>query len=104
METSLFLPPEPDLTPEQAREVDVGINQMLEEMGHRPEPITGWWSSVRFPELGDVTIVEAWLHGDHEGVRRLVVLLHARSQASAERIARDPEFMAFLRDRMARLG
>ncbi len=47
---------------------------MLADMGHRPEPITGRWSSVRFPELGDVTIVEAWLHGDHEGVRRLAQL------------------------------
>jgi hypothetical protein len=104
METNLFLPPGPVLTPEQAREVETGINQMFEEMGHRPEPITGWRSSVQFPELGDITIVEAWLHGDHDGVRRVIELLHARSQASAERIARDPEFMAFLRDRMARLG
>ncbi|HUC15720.1 MAG TPA: hypothetical protein VMS00_14815 [Acidimicrobiales bacterium] len=104
METSLYPPPGPSLTPEEAQKVEAGVNQMLEGMGHRPEPITGWWSSVRFSELGDVTIVEAWLLGDHDGVRRLVELLHARSQASAERIARDPEFMAFLRDRMARLG
>jgi hypothetical protein len=104
METTLFLQPEPDLTPEQAREVEAGINQMLEDMGHRSEPITGWWSSVRFPEVGDVTIVEAWSRGDHDGVRRLVELLYARSQASADRIARDPELLAVLLDRMARLG
>ena len=104
METSLDLPPGPSLTPEEAQQVETGINQMLESMGHRPEPITGWWNSVQFPELGGTTIVGAWLHGDHDGVRHLVESLHARSRASAERMAQDPAFMEFLRDRMARLA
>ncbi len=104
METSLYPPPGPSLAPEDAQKVEAGVNQMLEDMGYRAEPITGWWSTTRFPELGDITIVEAWLQGDYDGVRRLVELLHARSQAVAERIARDPAFMEFLRDRMARLG
>ena len=104
MKTSLDLPPGPSLTPEEAQRVEAGISQMLESMGRRPEPVTGWWYSVQFPELGDTTIVEAWLHGDHDGVRQLVELLHARSRASAERVAQDPAFMEFLRDRMARLA
>jgi hypothetical protein len=77
------------LTPEEAQQVEAGINQMLEGMGRPPEPITGWWYSVQFPELGDTTIVEAWLHRDHGGVRHLVESLHARSRASAERVAQD---------------
>ena len=104
MKTSLDLPPGPSLTPEEAQQVEAGINQTLESMGRRPEPVTGWWYSVQFPELGGTTIVEAWLHGDHDGVRHLVESLHARSRASAERVAQDPSFMEFLRDRMARLG
>lgn len=104
MKTSLDLPSGPSLTPEEARQVETGINQMLESMGRRPEPVAGWWCSVQFPELGGTTIAEAWLHGDHDGVRHLLELLHARSRASAERVAQDPAFMEFLHDSMARLG
>ena len=103
MGTGLALPPQTNLTPEQADQVANGINAILVELGGRPEAMTGWWDFVRFPELDNMTVVGAWAGGKHESVRRLLVSQHERSVEGARRIAQAPEMRTLVRKRLAEL-
>ncbi len=101
---TLDLPPGHDMTPEEAHRAAVGINDLLVEMGHRPERIAGWWNFSPFPQLGGLTPTQAWLRGDYDGVKRLVASLYAASATRAKRVADDPERMSDLRKRLAELA
>jgi hypothetical protein len=104
MGATLNLPPGDKMTPEEVHRAAMGINNLLVELGHRPERITGWWNFSQFPLLGGLTPTQAWLRGDYDGVRRLVESLYAGSATSAKRIASDPERMSALRKRLVELA
>jgi hypothetical protein len=97
------LPFGPELTPEEFERLNAEINELLAELGHQREDIAGWWNFVVFPELGGRTIARAWLDGDHQKVRHLVVHLYEQSEESARRIAADPERTSDLRRRITEI-
>jgi hypothetical protein len=83
---------------------DVTLNAVTKGIGRQPEDVSGWWNTTPFPELGGETPTQAWLSGDHDGVRRLVEQLNARSVERTRQIEQDPTMMAFLREQLAKLG
>jgi hypothetical protein len=101
--TSTNLLPETQLTPEQAQIVVDGINDILVQLGRQPEDINGWWNHTRFAQLGDATLTQAWLRGDREAVRQLVVSLHQRSVDGARRALADPATAQMIREQVAKL-
>jgi hypothetical protein len=88
---------------EEANEAADGLTRLLVELGHEPEPITGWWAFQSFEELDDRTPSRAWLDGMHEEVRRLVVALYERTTEAQQSAVRDEAFVETIRVRLAEL-
>jgi len=76
------------------------LNATVTECGH-PEAVMSrldaWWTVVPQDELDGRTIADAYIHGDEQAVRSLLV---AQYEATERSFARDtPGFLALLRSR-----
>ena len=101
-----FLLPDPfgELSVDDQRRVSEGINQVLKELGRPEEVISGWWNMAAIPELGGLTPVHAWLSGQQEAVRQMVISMHNETLAAAERARTDPEIIELMQRRAAHLS
>ena len=85
----------------EAEEAEEGINALLVELDRDPEQISpGWWVLQTFPELAGRTVPRAWLDGDREDVRALIVALYERTHRAREADLQDAAFMDDLRRRL----
>lgn len=71
------------------------------DLGHEPEPITGWWAFQGFDELGGRTPARAWLDGMREEVRQLIASLYDRTRQAQESSLQDKPLVDALRARLA---
>lgn len=86
---------------EEAQRQAAAFHYLLGEIGLAKSGEYHWFNARNHPELGDRTPTEAWLAGDHEGVKALVRRWYEGTRRAQRRIADDPKMMAFLRARMA---
>ena len=87
----------------EAEEAEGGINAVLVELGRDAEQISpGWWALQTFPELAGRTVPRAWLDGDREDVRALIVTLCDRTHRAREYDLQDAAFMDDVRRRLSR--
>lgn len=87
-------------TPEQDREVAVGINGVLRSLGYREQELSDWWNLVAFHQLDGLTPTQAWLRGRQGDVERLVRDLHDANVEAAKYDQKDADLMALLRSRL----
>ena len=88
---------------EEANEAAGGITRLLVDLGHKPEPITGWWAFQGFEQLGGRTPARAWLDGMRDEVRQLIVSLYDRTSKGQESALQDNDFVDGLRARLVEL-
>lgn len=93
---------ESSLEPGDRRQA-AALNHLLGQIGLSKDERTQWWNLVAHSELGGRTATQAWLAGDAEAVTALVRHWYAASSDAAGRAARDPEFLALLRRKLADL-
>lgn len=93
---------ESSLEPGDRRQA-AALNHLLGQIGLSKDERTQWWNLVAHSELGGRTATQAWLAGDAEAVAALVEQWYAASSDAAGRAARDPEFLALLRRKLANL-
>lgn len=87
----------------EAEEAEEGINAALVELGRDAEQISpGWWVLQTFPELAGRTVPRAWLDGDRDDVRALIVSLYDRTHRARKADLQDAAFMDDLRQRLGK--
>ncbi len=75
-----------DMTDDMQQRVAMGLNEMLKELGYPPSAISGWWNTVPLAELGGRTATQAWVQGDQDAVRDLIVNLREQSMKAARNL------------------
>lgn len=88
---------------EEAQRQRAALYHLLGEIGLTKPGEYRWFNSSTHPELGGRTPTEAWLAGNHEGVKSLVLSWSEATTRARHRVVEDPERMAFMRRRLAEL-
>ena len=87
---------------EDAQRQAAAFEHLLGEIGLSPERGEPW-NLATFEQLSDRTPTQAWLAGDHDGVRALVRDWYVASEAAGRKAASDPTTMTMLRLRLRQL-
>lgn len=88
---------------EETQRQTAALYHLLGEIGLTKPGEYRWFNASTHPELGGRTPTGAWLAGDHEGVKSLVLSWYEATTRARRRVVEDPEMMAFLRRRLAEL-
>jgi hypothetical protein len=88
----------------EAQRRAAAINDLLGRIGLSDGSTTERWNHQTYPELGGKTPTQAWLAGDHVGVRSLIDKWYAETERSIAENRRDPKYMATLRQQIDALN
>ena len=88
----------------EAQRRAAAINDLLGRIGLSDGSTTEWWNHQTYPELGGKTPTQAWLAGDHVGVRSLIDKWYGETERSIAENRRDHRCMATLRQKIDALN
>jgi hypothetical protein len=80
------------------------VNDLLQRIAESNGSKAEWWNHRAYEELAGLTPTQAWLHGDHDGVERLITSWYEATEREAKRRRSDPDFIGMLKRKSEELA